>query len=148
MFPLFIIDFLLIQFSLRSPHSMEQSSLCYRAGSHQLFIYTCQCMCIYTHIHIYIYICVYVYTHTHTYVTTISQFIPPLSPQYPYIHSLCLCLYFCLAVKFICITFLHSIVLYCICFSISDLLHSFKSLQVHPCFFKLHNSILIMAIIP
>ena len=39
----------------------------------------------------------------------ISQFIPTsLPPWYPYICSLCLCLYFCFANKFICIIFLDS----------------------------------------
>ena len=58
----------------------------------------------------------------------VSQFIPPLPfpPWFPYICSLRLCLYFYLANRFICtISRFHIYALiYGICFSLSDLLHS------------------------
>ena len=63
----------------------------------------------------------------------ISQFITPpphppttFPPWCPYVCSLHLCLYFCLANQFICIVFLDSTyeLIYGICFSLSDLLHS------------------------
>ena len=48
------------------------------------------------------------YTQHYIYVNHNLQFIPPHPGQYPYVHSLCLCLYFCFANKFICIIFLDS----------------------------------------
>ena len=63
----------------------------------------------------------------------VSQFIPrPLSPWYPYICPLHLCLYFCSVNKTVYIIF--SIfhingLIYTICFSLSDLLHSIQSLD-------------------
>ena len=62
----------------------------------------------------------------------ISQFIPPPPPPpafprwCPYVCSLQLCLYFCLADQFICTIFLDStyMLIYDICFSLFDLLHS------------------------
>ena len=47
------------------------------------------------------------FIHSSVYMSIpISQFIPlPFSPWYPYVCSLCLCLYFCYADKFICIIF-------------------------------------------
>ena len=59
----------------------------------------------------------------------ISQFIPPpdsFPPRCPYICLLHLCLYFCPVNPFICTIFLGSTyaLIYDICFSLSDLLHS------------------------
>ena len=60
----------------RSPQSTEQSFLCYRIGYHQLSI-----------LHI-VYIC-------QSPSPNSSHTAPPLLPWYPYICSLCFCLYFC-----------------------------------------------------
>ena len=60
--------------------------------------------------------------------TPVSQFIPPpLPPWYPYICSLCLCLYFCFVNKIVYTNFFRFDIyelIYDICFSLSDLLHS------------------------
>ena len=51
---------------------------------------------------------------------------PPFPPWCPYVCSQRLCLYFCLANRFICTIFLDAVyaLIYDICFSLSDLLHS------------------------
>ena len=52
----------------------------------------------------------------------------PLPPPCPQVHSLCLCLYSCPATRFISTIFFLRfriyVLAYCICFSLSDLLHS------------------------
>ena len=59
----------------------------------------------------------------------ISQFIPPphFPPRYPYVCSLHLCLYFCFVNKIVYASFFRFHIyalIYDICFSLSDLLHS------------------------
>ena len=59
----------------------------------------------------------------------ISQFIPPhLPPWYPYVCSLCLCLYFFFVNKIVYTIFfrfhIYVLIIYDICFSLSDFLHS------------------------
>ena len=71
-----------ISFSFRSPQSTEQSSLCYAVGSHQLSI-----------LYIVVYIC--------QSQSPKSSHTLPFPPWYPYICSLCLCLYFCFVNKIV-----------------------------------------------
>ena len=69
----------------------------------------------------------------------ISQFIlHPCHPSYSYVCSLCLCLYFCFANKFICVIFLDStykqydmicVFLFLTCFTLSESLGPSASLQ-------------------
>ena len=98
-----------ISFPFKSPHSTEQSSLCYAVGSHQLSIS-------------------YIAAIVHICQSQFSQFIPlPFPPWYPYVCSLYLCLYFFFANWFICNIFsrfhIYALI-YSICFFLSDLLHS------------------------
>ena len=71
----------------------------------------------------------FIHSSNNVYVSIpVSQFLPPHSfpPWYPYICSVCLCLYFCFANKMIYTIFsrFHTYALsYDICFSLSDLLH-------------------------
>ena len=88
-------------FTFMSPQSTEQSFLFYTVGSHYLsvlYIASIVCVCV----------CVYIYIYMYVSVPN-SQFLPSLfPPQYPYICSLCLCLYFCFANKIIYTVFLDS----------------------------------------
>ena len=77
------------------------------------------------------------FTHGNAYVwMPLSQFIPPIHPLLCLqAHSLCLHLYFCPANRFISTIFLDSILyalIYDICLSLSDLLHSLSQILVHP----------------
>ena len=95
-----------ISFPFRSPQSTEQFPVLYSRFS--LVIY-----CIHSINSVYMSI-------------SISQFIPPLPPWYPYVCSLCLCLYFCFVHKMIVYAnffrFHIYVLIYDICFSLSDLL--------------------------
>ena len=76
-----------ISFPFRSLQITEQSSPCCTVGSHQLSILLHSIHSVYVSV-------------------SISQSIPTLIPPWhPYVCSLCLCLYFCFAHKFICTIF-------------------------------------------
>ena len=82
-------------------------------------------------LHLVVYIC-------QCYSLTSSQL--PLHPQCPQVCSLCLRLYSCPAPRFFrsffFLRFYIYVLAYGICFSFSDLLHSYDRLQVHPPHYK------------
>ena len=96
-----------ISFPFRSPPSAEESSRCCPVCSYSsCILYTAMYIC--------------------QSRSSISSH-PSHSLQYPNIRSLLLCFYACFANKFISIIFLDStykLILYSICFSLSDSLHS------------------------
>ena len=99
-----------ISFPFRSPQRTEQSSLCYTVGFHQLSI---------LYIVSIVYIC-------QSQSPNLSH-LPPFLPWYPYVGSLRLRLYFCFVNKIIYTNFFRFhiyVLIYNICFSLSDLLHS------------------------
>ena len=81
-----------ISFQFRSPQSTEQNSLCYTVGSQQLSI---------------LYIVEYI-----SQFQSLNSSYSSFPPWYPYICSLCLCLYFCFASKIIYTIFLDLLIIF------------------------------------
>ena len=100
-----IYIFFWIAFRFRSPQSTEQHSLCCTVGSYQLSI-------------------LYFYTYQHIYVNPNLPIHPTpyILPWCPLFFPLCPCLYLCFANRIS--RFCMYVLIYGICFSLSDLLHS------------------------
>ena len=113
--------FLWISFPFRLPQSVEQSSLCYTVGSHQLSV-----------LYIVVYIC-----QSHIVYISQSQIHPT---SLPFLVALCLLStsmsHFCFANKFICTIFLDSTYKHYYVFFFLTYLILYDSLQVRPCLCK------------